>query len=102
MADINKFEESQRSKPGSHRINSMRIGDLTNGAETVQVVLTGRRTVNQVDDKAEATRLKNKVNESPWTEVGLGQAFANKSLRTRKMKDPAQELKLFTDSITRK
>lgn len=101
MADINNFSERKRTQPGIHRIETMRINDLTNGTESVSVVMTSKRTVSQPEDKSEAKRLKDATEASPWTDTKLGKEFANKSLRTRKLKDPIAELRLFTDSITR-
>ena len=100
MADKNRI--SRRStEPGIHRITSMKVADLTNSLESVSVVMTSKRTVAQPDDKSEALRLKEATANSPWVDTRLGDSFANKSLRTRKLKDPIEELKLFTDSITR-
>ena len=101
MADKNRITNENRTKPGIHRITSMRVADLTNSKENVSVVLTSKRTVSQPDDQSEAKRLKDATENSPWTDTKLGQSFANKSLRTRKLKDPITELRLFTDSITR-
>jgi len=101
MADKNRITNDNRTKPGLHRITSMRVADLTNASENVSVVMTSKRTVSQPDDKSEAKRLQDAAKNSPWTDTKLGQAFANKSMRTRKLKDPIKELQLFTDSITR-
>lgn len=100
MADLNRISR-RRDAPGVHRIQSMRIADLTGGNESINVVMTSKRTVSQPEDKSEANRLRDATANSPWTDSKLGKEFANKSLQTRKLKDPIEELKKFTNSITR-
>ena len=101
MPNVSIKSKNESIAPGTHRIKTVELIDMTDGAAGASVVMKARRSVIQVESQSEAKRLKAKSEGSPWRNDSLGKAFANKSLRARKLKDPIAELKLFTDTITR-
>lgn len=99
MADKNSIR-TIKDAVVSNRITTMEILDLTDGQTDVTVIMKNKRQVTQPESQAEARQLLQRAKKSPWRDDRLGKEFANKSLQTRKLKNPADELKSFVDSIT--
>lgn len=101
MADKNTI--NRRAGPGTHRISTVEVYDLTPGSDTdITITLTNRRSVTQPEENSEAKALKRQAKRSPWSSDRLSNAYADRSLRTKELKDPIAELKLFTDKMTRR